>query len=509
MNDNKKIALNSIVLFARLCLVSIISLVSARLVLQALGASDYGLYNVVGGIVTLLNVVNTAMVTTTNRYIAFELGKGEVGNTNKVFNCSLTIHFIFGLLVLVIGLPIGEWYVSNYLNVMPDSFENARLVLKVSIITTMISTILVPYQGLLIAFEKFFVSAIIDIITQCIKFVAIFALLYASGNKLGLYAFIMMGYTIIASCLYLIYSYKYHFSTCKLCLNKDWKQYREMFSFTGWILFGACSSVGKIQGSAMIINYYFGTIVNAAFAVANQVENFIQMFARMLNQAAVPQITKSFSCGNQDRSIKLASYISKYTFILMMLVAFPVIMEMDFILSIWLKEVPEGTTEFCRLMIVGGLIGCMGEGIPALTQASGKIKYFQLILSIISLLGLPISILCYKLGAVSYTILVVYCFIYLIISAVRLILLKRVLNIDIRYFIVTSYSKMLYISIPLVIVYLLFNPANYTVTQHLFALLFLEVFLVIDVLIFGIDENEKRLINNFISNLKKKNAKNR
>lgn len=304
--------------------------------------------------------------------------------------------------------------------------------------------------------------------------------------------------------MFLIYSYRHHYSTCRLNLSKDLKLYHEMFSFSGWILFGACSSVGKTQGSAMIINYFFGTIVNAAFAVAGQVENFILMFSRMLNQAAVPQITKSFSGGNQDRSVKLASYISKYTYILMMLVAFPVILEMDFILGIWLKDVPEGTTEFCQLMILGGLIGCMGEGIPALTQASGEVKYFQLILSTISLMGLPIAFLCYKLGGVPCTILIVYCGISLFSAGVRLILLKRILNINIRYFIVTSYLRMLYISIPLVIVYLLFDSSNYTIPQHLIALVCLELFLVADILVLGVDKSEWQIIRNFTRNLKSK-----
>lgn len=309
--------------------------------------------------------------------------------------------------------------------------------------------------------------------------------------------------------MFLIYSYRHCYSTCKFNLNKDMKLYREMFSFSGWILFGACSSVGKTQGSAMIINYFFGTIVNAAFAVANQVGNFILMFSRMLNQAAVPQITKNFSGGNQDRSVKLASYISKYTYILMMLVAFPMIMEMDFILGIWLKDVPEGSAEFCQLMILGGLIGCMGEGIPALTQASGQVKYFQLILSTISLMGLPIAVACYKLGAVPYTILIVYCGISLICAGVRLILLKRILKINIRYFIVTSYSRMLYISIPLIVVYFLFNSSNYTISQHLVALVCLELFLVADILVLGVDKIEWQIIRTFIRNLKSKKTCNK
>ena len=503
MNENKKIAFNSVILFVRLCIVSVISLISARLVLQTLGASDYGLYNVVGGIVSLLNVVNTAMVTTSYRYIAFELGKGEKGNPNKVFNSSLTIHMVLVLLILLVGLPVGEWYVSNYLNVPAESISDAHFVLRVSVFTTMVSTMLVPYQGLLVAFEKFYVSAIIDILTQCLKLAAIFALVYYVGNRLRMYSLIMMGYVIVSSTLFLIYSYRHHRATCRLRINTDMKLYKEMFSFTGWILFGACSSIGKTQGSAMIINFFFGTVVNAAFAVANQVENFILMFSRMLNQSAVPQITKNFSGGNKDRSVKLASYISKYTYILMTLVAFPVIMEMNYILTIWLKEVPEGSTEFCQLMILGGLIGCMGEGIPALTQASGKIKYFQLIMSSISLMGLPIAFVLYKYTTVPpYTILVVYLGISLLCAGIRLILLKRILNINIRYFITTSYSRMLYISIPLVITYLLYDSSSFTTGQHLLALVCLEVFLVLDIVILGIDKNEWKIINNEINNIK-------
>lgn len=503
MNENKKIAFNSVILFVRLCIVSVISLISARFVLQALGASDYGLYNVVGGIVALLNVVNTAMVTTSYRYIAFELGKGEKGNPNKVFNSSLAIHVVFGLLILLVGLPVGEWYVSNYLNVPAESISDAHFVLRVSVFTTMVSTMLVPYQGLLVAFEKFYVSAVIDILTQSLKLAAIFVLVYYVGNRLRMYSLIMMGYVLVSSALFLIYSYRHHRATCRLRVNTDIKLYKEMFSFTGWILFGACSSIGKTQGSAMIINYFFGTVVNAAFAVANQVENFILMFSRMLNQSAVPQITKNFSGGNKDRSVKLASYISKYTYILMTLVAFPVIMEMDYILTIWLKEVPEGSTEFCQLMILGGLIGCMGEGIPALTQASGKIKYFQLIMSSISLMGLPIAFVLYKYTTVPpYTILVVYLGISLLCAGIRLILLKRILNINIRYFITTSYSRMLYISIPLVITYLLYDSSSFTTGQHLLALVCLEVFLVLDIVILGIDKNEWKIINNEINNIK-------
>lgn len=498
MNENKKIALNSFILFIRLCIVSVIGLLSARYVLQALGAADYGLYNVVGGIVALLNVVNTAMLTTTYRYIAYELGKGEKGHCRMVFNTSLAIHVFFGFMILVVGLPVGEWYVSNCLNVCTESISNAHFVLRISIFTTMISTILVPYQGLLVAFERFNISAVIDILTQIFKLIAIVVILNAAGNGIKMYAIIMLFYTILSSSMYLFYCHRHYNKICKYKFYKDRNLYKEMFSFTGWILFGACSSVGKTQGSAMIINFFFGTVVNAAFAIANQVEAFILMFARMLNQAAVPQITKSFSSGDAKRSVKLASYISKYTFILMSLVAFPVIMEMDFLLSLWLKKYPEGTSLFCQLMILGCLIGCMGEGIPALTQASGRIKYFQLILSSIALLGLPISFVSYKLGAASYAILIIYSGISLLTAFIRLLLLKYILKIKISIFVKTSYSRMFVISVPLIMAFIFYDSEDFTTLQHFIALFFLEVFLIIDIMLLGIDKNERSVLKNII-----------
>ena len=504
MNGNKKIAVNSLVIFVRLCVVSIISLVAARVILQALGASDFGLYNVVGGIVLLLNVVNTAMVATTYRYIAYELGKGDKGNPNKIFNASFAIHVGFSIFILILGLTIGLFYVNNYLNVEIDKLSDARFVFFISIITTMISTIFVPFSGLLVAYERFHVPAIIDIISNIIKLGLLFLLLYYDGNRLRLYSLIMLLFCLMQNMLIYLYSRVNFYNVIRLNITRDKKLYHEMLHFSGWILFGACSSVVKTQGSAMIVNFFFGTIVNAAFAIATQIEHFILMFARSLNNAAIPQITKNYSGGNEKRSIILSCYISKYTFILMSFVAFPILLEIDFILSLWLKEVPEGTAAFCQLMILGALIGCMGEGIPALVQASGKIKIFQMVLTSIFMIGLPIAIILYNLNCPPYTILIVYCIISIVIAIVRLYLLKRILNMDIGFFVKTSYLKMLYMIIPMIVIYSFYTPNNFTVTQHWLGLCFLVFFVVFDVLLLGTDKREKQLIISYVKNIRRK-----
>lgn len=503
MNENKRIAVNSIVIFLRLCIVSIVSLIASRVVLDALGASDFGLYNVVGGIVTLLNVANTAMLSTTYRYLAFEIGKKDEGNPNRIFSTSVVIHIGFAAFLLVVGMLIGDWYINNYLNVASEKLNDAHFVFHISVITASISTIFVPFQGLLVAYEKFVINATIDIISQSAKLGVILLFIYSDTNRLRLYSTIMLSYTILSCTLYAIYCCIHFWDVIKWRIYKDFKLIKEMLQYALWTAFGALASVAKSQGSAVVINYFFGTIINAAFAVAAQIESFILVFARSLNSAAVPQITKNFSGGNTSRSIKLTSYISKYTFILMSLVAFPVMLEMDFLLGLWLKEVPDGAATFCRLMILGSLIGCLGEGIPALVNATGNIKKYQIITHSFTLLGLPISFFCYKLGANPYTILIIFCIISFSLAFIRMYLLKKIFDFDIKAFFNVSFVRIGIISIPLVLFYIIYNSSNYSFVGHIIGLFISELFLVIVILLLGLDANERLLLKSFISKRKK------
>ena len=251
MDANKKIAINSIVIFTRLAVISIISLVVSRLVLKALGASDFGLYNVVGGIVVLLNVINTAMITTTYRFIAYELGKREQGQINKVFCTSFVIHCIFALTVLVFGLTIGLYYVNTYLNVPDGKLGDARFILIVSVITTSISTLFVPFQGLLVAYEKFIVSTIIDISAKLFLVASVYVFLSIYHYGVRAYAIIQFFQIAITGLFYYLYSFKHYKEIIKVFIPKDIELYKNMFSFTGWTFVGASASVLKTQGSSL------------------------------------------------------------------------------------------------------------------------------------------------------------------------------------------------------------------------------------------------------------------
>lgn len=499
MNGNKKIAVNSIVIFVRLCVVTIIGIYASRIVLDALGVSDYGLYNVVGGIVALLNVVNTAMVSTTYRYIAYELGKPQnQRNINKVFNTSFAIHVCFAILIFFLGLTIGLWYVINYLNVEPGRISDATFVLCVSIVTTALSTMMVPYHGLLVAYEKFNVNAIIDIFSCLFRIVLLLFFIYSDGNRLRSYSIIMFFYVSSYSFAYFAYCQRRYHKQIFFNLCKDFRLYKEMLSYAGWIVYGAFAYALKAQGSNLIINFFFGTLVNAAYAVANQIEGFILSFSRSLNNAAIPQITKNVSGGDTGRSIRLASYISKYTFILMSLVAFPVLLEMDFLLSLWLKEVPEGAATFCRLMVLGGLLDCLGEGISPLVNATGKIKRYVFVIHTTMLLGLPIAFIFYKLGCPAYTITIVFCIVSFICSLLKIYLLNRILKFDISLFVKTSYFRILLMSLPLIAYYIYYDTTGLSFMYHLYYGTFSEVFLLMVVAILGVDKIERDKVISFL-----------
>lgn len=499
MNGNKKIAVNSVVIFVRLCIVSVIGIYASRIVLDALGASDFGLYNVVGGLVVLLNVVNTAMVSTTYRYIAYELGKPEdQRNINKIFNTSFAIHFSFALLIVILGLTLGLWYITNYLNVAPEKISDAIYVLSVSIITTAVSTMLVPYQGLLVAYERFSVNATIDIITSLLRIFLLLTFVYSSGNRLRIYSIIMLSYTLSYSIAYFVYCKWNYNKIINFKIWKDLKLYKEMLAYAGWIVYGAFAYALKSQGSNIIINFFFGTLVNAAYAVANQIESFILSFSRSLNNAAIPQITKNVSGGDTGRSIRLASYISKYTFILMSLVAFPVLLEMDFLLSIWLKNVPEGATTFCKLMVLGGLLDCLGEGISPLVNATGKIKQYVFVIHSVMLLGLPIAYLLYIFGCPSYTISIVFCFVSFICSLLKIYLLYKILQFDVSLFVKTSYLRILLMSIPLIIYYFLYDTSGFETKYHIIYGCLSEFFLFLVIAVLGTDRLERIKIYSYI-----------
>lgn len=503
-SDNKKIAVNSVFVFVKLAITSIVGIFTSRWVLSRLGIEDYGIYNVVGSLVVFLNVINTSMVTTTYRYLAFEIGKGKDGNTNAVFNRSVIIHVGLAILILVLSESIGVFYVNSCMNIASNKVLDANFVLQVSTLTTIISTMSVPLQGLLTANERFSTITFISIGSEIYKVLAVLWLTNYNGNALRAYSIIMMFMTLIPFVLYLITCFKEYHSIIKWEFQKEWSRYKEMITFSSWILLGAFSSICKHQGAQIIINIFYGTLLNAAFAIANQVNHILQMFSNNISVAANPQITKSYSGGNYNRTINIACVISKISAFILMIIGLPFFIETDFIFNIWLKDVPEHAVSFCKLMTILALIDTMGAGIPALTQATGKIKMFQIVSSIWSLLCLPAAFVVYKLGGRAESITIVYIISSFIYVGIRLLLLKRILDFNVRYFVKESYLRILLVLLPLSFMIIVYERMQINGWMVLLGILACEVLLIVLILLLGFNKEEKDRIFNLLKSYIKK-----
>lgn len=498
MNDNTRIIKNSGILYIRLIVTTIIGLISTRLLIKALGLSDFGLYSIVGGIVAMFCFLNTVMITTTYRYIAYEMGRKNYTGINQVFNISFIIHFSLALLLFLFAETLGIFYIYNYLNVPNGQLNDAIFVFRFSVIASFFSIISIPYQGLITAQEKFSVRASIEVIRSLLRLGAVFFVIQYLGNRLRLYSVLMMIVTIVPPILFFLYCKKKYASLIKWNFQRRWSKYKEMIEFSGWIMLGAAASVGKTQGAALIINSFFGTILNAAWGIANQVNILISMFSQNLSQAAIPQITKSYSGGNTDRSSQLVFHISKYSFFLMLIPALPILLEADYILKLWLTDVPEYASIFIKLMIVYALIETMNAGVPALIQASGKIKWFQIINSIILLLSLPVAYFLFTLGFPPYYIMVVYIFSLVLIFFTRLILLKKVIKFDIKALINKVYLKVSLVVLFLIPLLFIRNLMAESLTRLIIMTALSEVLFFTIVYYVGIEKKEQSIIKSIL-----------
>lgn len=500
MNDNTKIFKNSAILYARLLITSVIGLFTSRFVIQSLGSSDFGLYNVVGGMVFLMAFLNIVMTSTTYRYIAFELGRGNLEGVKKVFNISLVIHLCLVGVVIIFAETVGEYYITNYLNIQTNKIPDALFVFRFSLLGIAFSIISIPFQGLITAQENFSVQAVIEILRSLLSLCFAITIFYFLGNRLRLYSILSAIVMFLPALLFFLYSKKKYAEIVQWKFQRDKDKYKEMIGFSGWIMIGAGASVGKVQGAALIINSFFGTILNASFGIANQVNNIVIMFAQNLGQAAIPQITKSFSSGDTNRTLKLVSYISKYSFFLMLLPALPIILEIDYILTLWLGVVPKNTSIFVQLMIINALIDCLMAGIPAAIQASGKIKYFQIILSTISLLSLPFSYFLFKVGYPTYSILLTYIFTALVNVIICQVLLKKLINFNIKYFLKISYLKIFYVLAYISPVFFIRSLFQDGLTRFILLSTFAVIIVLIAVYHVGLEKKEKELLSSLIKN---------
>ena len=501
--NNKLIAKNTLVLYLKLILSVIIGLYTSRVVLLSLGASDYGLYTVVGGIVSMMNFLGITMVSVSYRYIIVEFGKGEIGNPNKVFNTVLVIHIMLMLLLVVFGEIIGQYYILNIAKFDPAKLDDAVFVLHMSLLSTAFSVISIPYNGLIIAREKFIFTAFVEIGRSILKLVFVIFLLYFLGNKLRLYSIITVVCSAILPISLFIYTFIKDKEIIKWKLNKNKEEYKDIFRYAVWIMIGALAAIGQNQGSNMVINYFFNTVVNAAFGIGFQINTYVMMFVQSLNQAAVPQIMKCQSSNNEERSMSLVYSITKVAFFIMLLPAIPLIINMNYVLKIWLKDVPPYTEVFAILLLIGGLVRCMGTGFDSSIQATGKIKPFQFFYSIAYLSVLPIAFVLFKFGFPVYTILICSIIATILVLMFKVHYLSKITIFSIHHYIGNTVFRCLLVTLSTIPLFIFKIYSNGSFTCFVTSSIVSLVWIFIAIFALGCTSSERMMLTNAIKNLRR------
>ena len=499
MKGNKLIFFNTGVLYVKLILVSAIGLIASRLILEALGASDYGLYSVVGGIVSFINIIGVTMVSVSYRYMAVEMGKGESGNPNKIYNTLLFAHILLALFLIIVGETLGLFYVNNYLNVEPGKIGDARFILHISLLTTAISLVTVPANGLIIACEKFIYTSLTEIVVNVVKLILVILMCYYMGNRLRLFALIMLLVTVLTSLSYLVYCRLKYPSVIRYRFNSEKKDYKSIAGFTGWSVFGAVAVVGAHQGAALVINFFFGTVLNATYGLATQVNRYVQVMTTSLNQASVPQIMKSYGAGNEGRSLNIVYTISRYSTLIFSIIAIPIMLSVDELLGIWLVDVPEYTNLFVIFMLINAMVGIMFSGFDPCIQSTGKIKENEIGYGLITISILPIMFVLYKLGCPPYINVIVLPFLTLATRLFQIYILKKQTEFDLRFFLKRSLlPSMITLMVAFVPLFFLKFIWGHSVAATICFVLIGALWAVISIWIVGLKPSEKNNIVSFV-----------
>lgn len=433
-------------LYIRMFLMMGISLYTSRVILQTLGVEDYGIYNVVGGLVSMFGIINGSMASATGRYITVALGKGDEAELKKAFSISVQIHVIIGIVTVLLIESVGLWFLNTEMQIPAERMTAAFWVLQLSAVTSFFSIMCVPFNADIIAHEKMSAFAYISIIEAVLKLGIVFLLLAIPFDKLIVYAFLLVLVQVGIQLCYMIYCHR-NFAESHYTHQHDPALLREMTSFAGWNMFGGMSSIAFGQGLSMLLNVFFGPVVNAARGIAQQVQGAIQMFITNFQMALNPQIIKTYAQSEFDAMHLLMERSSRFSFYLMLLLSLPVMFETPFILQLWLGVVPDNTVIFLRLIIATTLIYTIINPILTANNATGKVKTYYIVCGCMLISILPISYIVLKLGAPAYCVFIVHFCIEALTQVVRLYMVRDRLKLSIRKFVANVYLRILVVTV--------------------------------------------------------------
>lgn len=495
-SENKRIAKNTLLLYLRMLFKTFVAFYTSRVILEALGVEDFGIYNVVAGVVALFAFVNSSMAISVQRYLSYDIGKnGEGGQQSTIYSMAIIIHVIIALMLIVICEGVGKILFDHYLNIPENRYHAAYILFHWSILTCSMSFIQVPFIALLIAYEKMNVYAYIGIIEVMLRLVIVYVLTWCSFDRLPFYGLLLFLSALLVTILYIYYC---HIKIKDVRYNKVWKGkiFKDLSSFASWSALGELAWAGTGQGVNILLNIFFSPIVNAARAIAIQVITGLNQFVMSFQTAINPQIIKSYASNDKERMMLLTNKGILYSFYLLLLIGLPVILNIDYILNLWLKTPPTHCSEFCTMAIIGAMVDCMSNLLATVAKAHGKIRNYQISVSVALFLNFPLSYIALKMGASPIAVYVIYIGVSTSLIILRLYLLHIMVDYDIKLYCKTVLVRIIYVcivSVPLSL--LVRNQMNEGWRTVLLSSLGTILLVILTIYVLGITKNERCLIN--------------
>lgn len=440
----------------RLIITLVIGLYTSRVVLLVLGISDYGLFSVVGGLLAMFTFLSGSLSAATSRFFNVELGSKD-GDINRSYNVNLILHVVLATIVFLLAETIGVWYIYNRLKIEPGQLDNALFIFHVAVATACVGIINGPCSSLFSAFERFGFITALDIVNTLVRLAGVIYLKYYNGNSLRLYAIIMSLTTISTFVVYYFVAKKDWPNVLRFRFVRDWQYYKGILSFGVWNLLSTLSLMIRSTGSDLIINHFFNTAVNGAFAISKTVNNYITTFSTNFDSASGPQIIQSYSAHDFSRSTYLVNKLGRFCLLLFELAFFPLFIELDYILHLWLKVVPPDVLIFCQINMLLAAVALTCGGLVQIINASGKIKWFKINGSIFFVICLPVGYYLYAIGYPAYTMLIAYLVADAMQRVIQLILMRVIIGFDSWLYVRQAYVRPFIIAVIMTVVLTAYN----------------------------------------------------
>lgn len=505
-DSNARIARNTVFLTIRMIFVLFISLYTSRVVLKVLGVDDFGVYNVVGGLVSMFGFLNNSMTNSIQRYYNYAMGSKSEAAISDVYKTSLIIQILLATIIVVLTETIGLWYLYNKMVIPADRFVAAFWIFQFAVLSLILVIIQVPYCSAILAYEKMDYYAIVNVIDVILKLVIVIALPYLDGDKLIVYGFLIFCISAINYILYFIYAKKkFAYITLRNAYFTK-TQFVSMLSFSGWNMFGTFASMMKEQGLNMVLNLFYGTVVNAARGIAYQVISAMRGFVFNVATAARPQFTQSYAQGNEERTVRLMFGTSKLCYLILFLLSLPVMVEADYVLHLWLGPIiPDYSVSFVVLVILSALISVFNPPMSFVVHATGKMKAYQLAGAVIDLLILPIAYLFLRLGYAPESVFIIAIVFTIIQQIVSIFIVQKLVPFSVVSYTFQVIVPLLVVTaISFIITFVISRQMEYGLVRLIVVVLLSSVITMISGFFFSFNKNEREIMIGFCKKIIKR-----